>query len=239
MTIHSRQPTRLFTQQRLHVARMPVLHGRIGALAARLSAPRPPCRGGAGRRAPERFTPIERVLRRCTVRAGDFTAHLSVQAVLRAGDTRLTQRITVSRPQVRGPAMVAPHRPTAAVIQRIVSRERLSRHPTTAAVVSATPAAGATSRGAMATRVARPGVVPRAPMTMLRTQPAAAAAAAATARTASWEPGPARVAPRAAAVTASAPALPLQPQELSRLTEHVIRQLDHRVLSFQERSGRV
>ena len=36
----------------------------------------------------------------------------------------------------------------------------------------------------------------------------------------------------------AAAATPLPPQELSRVTEHVIRQLDRRVLSWQERTGR-
>ena len=46
-------------------------------------------------------------------------------------------------------------------------------------------------------------------------------------------------APPSAASAAAADAFALPAQELSRVTEHVIRQLDQRVLSYRERTGRI
>ena len=37
----------------------------------------------------------------------------------------------------------------------------------------------------------------------------------------------------------AAEGVPLPPHELSRVTEHVLRTLDRRVLSYRERSGRI
>jgi hypothetical protein len=101
--------------------------------------------------------------------------------------------------------------------------------------------AAAAPRVSVVTRVERRQAAPRIEITMVRTQaPAAQAAAMAGAGIAA--PGDARPGssqPRFAPPAPPAPPLVLPAQELSRLTDHVIRQLDHRVLSWQERTGRI
>jgi hypothetical protein len=82
---------------------------------------------------------------------------------------------------------------------------------------------------------------PRVDFTMVRT-PAAVAAAAVRAAA-----GPAPITertaaagqPRREAVRQAFEPAGLPPQELSRVTDHVIRQLDRRVLSYRERTGRI
>lgn len=88
-------------------------------------------------------------------------------------------------------------------------------------------------------REARPAPPQRVAMTLARSASAAPRADAAAPRR-DAEP-PAVEPTRPSAPPASRPATPafaLPAQELSRVTDHVIRQLDQRVLSYRERTGR-
>ncbi len=77
---------------------------------------------------------------------------------------------------------------------------------------------------------------------LARAAPAASRAAASPARSAevpAFERQAHRpLAPPSAPFNAAAPA-GLPPAELARVADHVMRELDHRVLSFRERTGRI
>jgi hypothetical protein len=93
-----------------------------------------------------------------------------------------------------------------------------------------------TVRHSHSVRVEQHTAFPRLSLNLVRSAAApparaAAPAAAPTPRDTLRNP----LAARAAQVQAAALTLP--PQELSRVTDHVIRQLDRRVLSYQERHG--
>lgn len=79
---------------------------------------------------------------------------------------------------------------------------------------------------------------PRVQSTMLRTR-ATQPPANAGAPDASAPRGNHADEPRALAIPRSSPPPPLPASELSRVTEHVLRQLDRRVLSYRERTGQI
>ncbi len=88
-------------------------------------------------------------------------------------------------------------------------------------------------------REARPTPTQRVAMTLARSPSAALRADAATPRRDAEPPVVEPTRPSAPpASRPSTPAFALPAQELSRVTEHVIRQLDQRVLSYRERTGR-
>jgi hypothetical protein len=117
---------------------------------------------------------------------------------------------------------------------RHVLRERLVERLRTETIARA-PAATA----AHVMRVEQRNVYPRVQLTLVRSQPAAAAAATPKTMDASAERrGEPRARPAEFHAQSPAGTTVLPPHELSRLTDHVIRQLDHRVLSFQERNAR-
>ena len=92
----------------------------------------------------------------------------------------------------------------------------------------------------MVTRVEQHHVFPRVQLTLVRVQLVVSSAARLLAEPSVVQSPGLRMAPAQHYGTKTLPApLVLPPLELSRLTDHVIRQLDHRVLSYQERTGRV
>jgi hypothetical protein len=120
---------------------------------------------------------------------------------------------------------VESHR-TALLERVLVSQTRSVRHTVT--------------RGTHGTRVERSTAYPR--ITIALARPQAAPFAAADAREASVAP---RMQAVARAATGGVPALAaftdaaLPPRELARVTDHVLAQLDRRVLSFRERHGQI
>jgi len=191
---------------------------------------------GAGGRCAGPASPVARVLRRVGV-----SLHLH-------GGTRHWQLVTaLARAAV--PASGAPPAPRSAaptLVQRLLQRERrhtIERHLATHTLwverrAEASPA-WRVAPVAVPARVEQAARYPRLAVTLVRQGlPATSAAvtslpreagARSAAREAAWPP--------AARAAIEAPG-GLAPQELSRVTEHVIRQLDRRVLSWQERTGR-
>jgi hypothetical protein len=209
------------------------MRDRINALRLRLAG-RTPLRAGVRWTAPAGFTAIERVMRRNAVDLSRrYTAHLSLQALWTAGATRHTQRIEWRRSRTPAvPAAATRHLERVLVSQQVLHERLLER-------LTRTIAPGAAPRVAHLTRVELRQAAPRTQFTMLRTQAVSATptrAAAEPEQAAAREARPVSSQPRG--IASGAP-LVLPPQELSRLTDHVIRQLDHRILSWQERTGRV
>jgi hypothetical protein len=188
----------------------------------------------ANRRVAGCVTAIERVMRRSAVQLHRaFTAHVRLQALRAAGVTQHVHRTEVRQL----PGLPVPVH-TIRQQQRILVTQRLLRQRLVERRVTRTEAAAAAPRLSFVTRAEqRQG--PRLPMTLVRSQPVTAKpATAATTGTEITGPERERLAPSQPRFAPSAPPLVLPPQELSRLTDHVIRQLDHRVLSWQERTGR-
>ncbi len=160
--------------------------------------------------------------------------HLALSTVLGASSP------APGRERTTGPA--APPAPYPAV-----ALPRSLRPPATMVVVRCEPAAGPPAPQAGPAAVApRPGVeraAPRtvpaalAPASMVLARPAAAALPALPA----GAPGTlARTAPGAAPVPGVAPPPPprADPVQLERLTDQVVRALDHRLVAWRERMGR-
>ena len=182
-----------------------------------------------------RVPAIERVMRRLAsvqVHRG-ATLHLRLQALLAGFRKQHTERI--ERQLLRAAAPPVPvlreHEKTLRIER--VRHQRLLVLQTTRTEAPAAPAL----RPSFVMRVEHRHAAPRLQLILARTQPVPAQAAAAPpgeSVTTSARPAPSH--PRSAP-----PAAPmvLPPQELSRLTEHVIGQLDQRVRSWQERTGRL
>ncbi len=94
---------------------------------------------------------------------------------------------------------------------------------------------------AMVTRVERQVLFPRVNVTLARQPGASAARRESVGPDGPPLPLPVRADPRAprAAELRTLEPFSLPAQELSRVTDHVIRQLDRRVLSYRERTGRI
>lgn len=186
------------------------------------------------RRGAGRVSPLERVMRRAAaVRIGrSFFALVRVQLLLAAGEVREIERLQPRPARMEHARMQSGTERTHALRTQHVRHERRVERVTRIASHEAAP------RANVLTRVERQLATPRIQLTMVCHRPAeareaprsadAAAIASDSMRTDARQPRPA------------APAAPfvLPAQELSRLTDHVIRQLDHRVLSWQERTGR-
>jgi len=219
--------------------RTTIRHGvRTSALQARLTQRR---RFLAGHRQPARHArgrvaPLDRVMRRSAIHShGVFHVHLQLLARLAARAIRQTERREVRpTPGPRLPLQVGTERLQMPAIRHelfLHLSERLIERRTLLMPVSRAP------QPAVVTRIEQRHAAPRIETIMLRSQPPGAkAAAAADARAAVASPRPGATQTPAAPQTQP---LVLPAQEMSRLTEHVIRQLDHRVLSWQERTGRV
>lgn len=215
-----------------HVVRTEALQARLTQRRSFLAS-----RRQAGRHARGRASPLERVMRRSAIHSHSvFHVYLQPRARLAPGVVRHTERREVqltARPQLPLPVRTAWRRMPAIrheLLQRL--SERLIERWTVAAAATPMP------RPAVAMRVDRRQAAPRIETVMLRSQPPGAKVAAAADATFARAPDQR---PRAAPPSLAQPAPPLvlPVQEMSRLTEHVIRQLDHRVLSWQERTGRV
>lgn len=238
--MNTTRPIRRFAQQQLRRLRMPLSIRRTQAAAHRLVHGAGAAVGLRMRLGAGRFTPIERVMRRCTLRmvAGtSLAAHFMLNVWQPAGmaepprhaDARPLQRpVRAGLALARQPVL----RERAVLVVQRTLHERLLERLTVAA---APQLAG---HVATVVRVEHRSVYPRVPSMPMR-----AAASTATAR-ADASAVDAPPVPPGRGATADAPrpassALPLlAAQELARVTDHVIRQLDKRVLSYMERTGR-
>jgi len=220
-------------QWRRRRAGAPVL-GRMQALRVRLAR----CRLAAssiGRRVPGRVSPLERVMRRAAIvhMGRSLNAQLRVQLLLATGLVRQVEHLAApqSARVPHGPVH-AVTRPMRSLVTARVLHERLVERLTRSERLLPAP------RASWVTRVEQRLAAPRIELTMVRQQPPVAPAA--TTATDASTAAPATTGSNAIPPRFAPPARPLvlPPQELSRLTDHVIRQLDHRVLSWQERTGR-
>jgi hypothetical protein len=180
---------------------------------------------------------LERVMRRATVHTSyAFSAQLRLQALLSAGIIRHTERVDVRPSRTLAVPVHGMRQPLRVLVTQRVLHQRLVERLTRTAAAEAT---GASPRVGVVTRVDRRQAASRIEMAMVRAQAPAAKAAATIAEAAITAAADVRPGDSQPRVGRPAPPLVLPAQELSRLTEHVIRQLDHRVLSWQERTGRV
>ena len=240
--MNTKLPIRRFAQQRLRRLRMPPSIRRTRAAAGRLvhgvgHAARLRMRTDAGR-----FTPIERVMRRCAARVvagGSVAAHFMLNVWQRAG-TAAPQRRADARPALRavrpGLALALARQPAlrerVVVVQRTLHERLLER-----LTVAAPPRPA--GHAATVVRVEQRSAYPRVPSMPMRAAVAPAAARAAARAVEAPPLAPRRSAPADPSRPASSAAPLLAAQELARVTDHVIRQLDRRVLSYMERTGRV
>ncbi len=213
---------------------------RLRAFAATLMAQRLPALHAAHRRVLH-ASPVARVLRR---------AHLVVHR--HAGSTHaLTQvLVNLARSDVPGPtpsgspAVASPplvqrliERRTLRVLERAATMQMHGMRPATR------PAAAApVMRLASPSRGERPVVFPRVTMTLVHPQAPHLARSEAAPAAEPMPPGLRRGNTAPTGRTARSPTgepIVLPPLELSRVTDHVIRQLDQRVLSWHERTGQI
>jgi hypothetical protein len=184
-----------------------------------------------------RLAPLARVLRRTAwvVNGGSSSLHWTLQALPGLGRHAPAPRAEPRTAVVR-----------SRLLERVAARERwvlVQRATQLQRVERRTELRTATA--SVRTVIAHPAVRLPAfaplPLTMARSAPPPARPADARAVAQAAVPPAVGDAPpaRRPRATMTAPEVSLPPQELSRVTEHVIRQLDRRVLSFQERSGRI
>jgi hypothetical protein len=191
----------------------------------------------AARRAHPGARPIERVWRHARA-ATLLRAAFGLQLLVRLATHAVT--FQQNRLNVQGLVGTLVAR-AGAEMRYIVER----RHSLAARVIEQRAAAtqettAGASRVATRERAERRVSIPRVAMTLARQGAAVASRSADAARaeqSADIAVGDTRTID--AARTASGTALTLLPQELSRVTDHVIQQLDRRVLSYRERTGRV
>lgn len=213
---------------------------RLRAFAARLKAARLLWPAAASRRV-QHIGPVARVLRRAQVVLHRHT--LSRHA--------LTQ-VLVSLARSDPPRLAPSGSPVAArmpLVQRLVERrtlrvlERAVPMPMHGMPQAARPAtAPPVMRLASPSRGERPLVFPRVTMTLVRPQapqgarfeaaPAGEPMSAAARRPTTGPSGRTAQSPTGEPIV-------LPPLELSRVTDHVLRQLDQRVLSWRERTGQL
>jgi hypothetical protein len=233
MTIQSHPPIATRIPQRLQRLARSGLRQRIAALRLRLARYRLRSHG-QHQSAAGRFSAIERVMRRTVVHSHRaFTAHMRLQALLAGGIVGHTQRVEVR--QFRGrqvPGHTLRQHDRTLVMERVLHQRLLDR-------LTRTEAAAAAPRLSFAHRVEQRQGAPRIPLTMVTVQPPVAQASPTAAQATVAAPSSARTGPSQPRFAPAVPPVVLPPQELSRVTDHVIRQLDHRVLSWQERTGRV
>lgn len=235
MRINLHHPAGPLIQRRLQRLPCSTLRGRIDGLRARLARHGLPERAGV-RRTPGRITPLERVMLRSAAvhLQRSFAAHVSLQAFLSAGIARHTHNIRTLRTLERTALVPAPR-----LLEKRVRMTQRVLHERLVQRLAASPPQRALPRAAMVTRVEQRHVFPRVQSTLVRAQPSVPPAARMPANpsaVAALDLRSSSAPPRMRTIAAP---LTLAPQELSRLTDHVIRQLDHRVLSYQERTGRV
>lgn len=193
----------------------------------------------AGRRLAARVSPLERVMRRsAAVQAGRAVrVQVGVHLLLSTTVVRRTERGAA----VPAKALAVPAPAPVPTLTRQL-RTLASRHVLHERLVERGARGGASAqapRMAFVTRVEQRQAAPHLQLTLLRASTAPVAAASAPSDAQQPASMPARAQEKSTRIVPPAPPLVLPAQELSRLTDHVIRQLDHRVLSWQERTGRV
>lgn len=221
-----------------HRVRTSALQGRLTQRRSFLASRRP-----EARHARAGVAPLERVMRRSAIRShAAFHLHLQLPARLASVVERHTERRIVQPAAGPQRSMQVRIMRSLMPVLRHELLQRLAERPIERRTVPG--AAAPAPQLAAAARVGQRQAAPRVETVMLRTQPtganAAAAAVAATgASLAAASPRPGTT--QAPSTPSASPAAPLvlPAREMSRLTDHVIRQLDHRVLSWQERTGRV
>lgn len=188
------------------------------------------------RRITARVAPLERSMRRAAVvlPGRSLSPHLRVQVLLSAGLVRHVEGVR-GRPASPSPLVAHTFREQ---VRTLATRHMLRQH-LVERLTRSQPAAVAAPRVAFVTRVEQRRAAPRIQLTMVRQQPAVPPVEKRSAETPQPAVVDAPALPRQPRFAAPAAPLVLPPQEVSRLTDHVIRQLDHRVLSWQERTGRV
>lgn len=226
---------------------LPLLRAR--RLAAVAMRQRALAKRGFGVCSPLHATPIERVMRRAviarTVVDRRSVHHWLLQPVLPIQQRLVERQLHVER--------TAPSRPTLQVLQRLehetrhTMRERMIQH--TASLVQRHASVAPVAR---AMRRAEPAVaagtqpqptwlaalaVPPVPTTVLAPAGRAAAKDAQRPAEPTRRDEPSRWPPALPPGTAMQPML-LPPQEMSRVTDHVMQQFDRRMLSLRERTGR-
>ncbi|MBT1539640.1 hypothetical protein B7R78_0021935 [Ralstonia solanacearum] len=209
------------------------LQSRIAAVRTRLTLRRRALVRGHQRVA-ARANALDRVMRRTAVHISSaFTAHVRPLALRPGSVIRHTERVDVRHGRTPGLPVVGTRQQIRFVMSQRTLHERLIERLTHAQATTVVPAIFPIARAEQRE------MVPRIQMVMVRGLPPEAKTATAT--TGSMIPalGEARVHAPQPRFAPPAPPLVLPPQELSRLTDHVIRQLDHRVLSWQERTGRI
>jgi hypothetical protein len=204
--------------------RRPALPDRHAAFTARLAG---------ARRSRRPISPVVRTLRRLrnwtlqVLRPVQVTMHFAwrgtaVQSMQSASPAPLPRTLLLARLTSR----VATHHHTLRTPQHSIAPMRTMLLTST--------------RVERALRVEQKTIFPRMPLPLTRTTSASVRAEdrrspAVVEAAAPFEMRP-RISPSA---NAKPQAIALPPQELSRVTEHVIRQLDQRVLSYRERTGRI
>jgi hypothetical protein len=218
----------------------PIGVARLRAFAARLLEVTGGRRGGrSGHAGP---SALALVLRRTRIvvlrREGD--RHWSVRASLRlAIDARAGRHAEGRRVATTLLERVVSRRETHVVHRSLHLRSIERLRPVAAAPAETIAAALRAAVRVDRRRLAAPQVAPIA-MTVVRSPaaPARRSEAPPPADTGAAADGPPRSSTGSARRDAAA-ALTLAPPELSRVTEHVIRQLDRRIVSYQERTGQL
>lgn len=183
--------------------------------------------------APARVTPALRALRR--LRAWTRLVQCSVQVRTELAPTPTAGLLQVDvHPVAR--TLLLTHRDSSASATH--HRETLLLQRTVARLQSTSRSIVRVERTLRETATAPPQ---RVPMTLARSPAPAPRVEAAAPRPETEPPMPerARATASSSAAAKAESALKLPAQELSRVTEHVIRQLDQRVLSYRERTGRI
>ncbi len=182
-------------------------------------------------------------MRRCTVSlaaGGGVAMQVMLNVSQRAGTTvayRHPNVLAAARPVMtrRLPTQLPVLRERVVVLQRTL-RERLVERLLERLEV--TPASLPASRTAVVVRVEQRNVYPRVPSMPMRVAigPATLRADAPAVETPLLAPRRSAPADPPRPVSSAVP--PLAAQEVARITDHVIHQLDKRVLSYMERTGR-
>jgi len=220
------------------LARAPAFAARHRAFAARCAD-----RRHENARAPD----VARVLRRFPVRILQrvwMPLYFALQVLQRAAAPWIVPR-RGSAPRQAGPNLAMSRERTQVTVRLVdrASRELQVRHLRMLLTHSPAPSQGGSrpeapaGRTVVLRRIERQAHFPRVTQVVARA-PGAAAVRAEAAVLGASAIREAHAAPRAAAPFARpAAAVPLAPAELSRVTDHVIQQLDRRVLSYRERMG--
>jgi hypothetical protein len=187
----------------------------------------------ATRRVSIGLTPIARVLRRVQQMQSSHTA-LSINVLMRLGQRTVSLQGELRNERERREVLHTEHTKT---VERIIARQRLLEQRVLESRISRV--AGVAERPALRERIERQTIFERVPMALAPHSSTVAAKSEAVTRESRSDrvmPELGNVVPLTAAERLPA-SLPVQ--ELARVTDHVIKQLDRRVLSFHERMGRI